>query len=353
MKDMSKLLSIIVPSFNMERWLPACLDSLSDWFGGCSPLEVIVVNDGSTDRTVEVARACAERCPSVVRVIDKANGHYGSAVNAGLAAACGLYVKILDADDTFDAEGLATLVQAIAADVEAQTLPDLYLTNYDEVDANGRPRRAMSYPLPTDAPFGVAEIVAKTKEITMHACTWRVELLRGMGYRQSEGITYSDVEWILYPMLRAKFIRYLPVRVYLYLIGREGQSVSLAGRSRNSHAWEVILARIFRTIRADGAALDPDAREYLLRVATDMARMYLETAFVLTPVARAKVVLPRLAQELESVESGLYLRLEREAMILKRSLRIHYLRVWRRLPIGKTFWMLLVRGYLAVTRWKR
>ena len=350
---MTKLLSIIVPSFNMERWLPACLDSISDWFRDGSPLEVIVVNDGSTDRTSEVAHAYAERCPSAVRVIDKANGHYGSAVNAGLAVARGLYVKALDADDTFDVDGLATLLRTIAVDVEAHAAPDLYLTNYDEVDADGRTRRAMSYLLPTDVPFGVAEIVAKTEEIAMHACTWRVALLQEMGYRQSEGITYSDVEWILYPMLRTKAIRYLPVRVYLYLIGREGQSVSLAGRRRNSHAWEVILARIFRTIRSDGAALDPGAREYLLRVATDMARMYLETAFVLTPVARAKAVLPRLAQDLESVERGLYLRLEREAMILKRSLRIHYLRVWRRLPVGKTLWMLMVRGYLVVTRWKR
>lgn len=350
---MSKVLSVIVPSFNMERWLPACLNSLSDWFVEDSPLEVIVVNDGSTDKTSEIAHEFSTRYPLVVRVIDKANGHYGSAVNAGLAAATGLYIKTLDADDTFDSKGLKSLIESIIDDVATNKNPDLYLTNYDEVDSEGRTRRAMAYELPTDRIFTVAEIVARTKEIAMHACAWRVGLLREIDYRQSEGITYSDVEWILYPMLYAKTIRYLSVRVYRYLIGREGQSVSLEGRRKNSNAWEIILSRIFSVIRGKSAALEPAARAYLMRITIDMARMYLETAFVLTPMARAKTVLPRLAEDLESIENGLYSRLEDEAMVMKRSLRLHYLRIWRQLPIGKTIWMMMIRGYLMLTRWKK
>lgn len=344
-----KLLSIIIPSYNMESWLDACLGSLSDWMDG-GPVEVIVVNDGSTDRTSEIAHGYASRYPEVVKVVDKPNGHYGSAVNAGLAAATGLYVKNLDADDSFDPKGLGKLLAEIESDRQVGRQVDLYLTPFDVVDKLGRTLRRETYDLPSDRPIGLAEILSGTKEISMHACAWRLGLLREMGYRQSEGISYSDVEWILYPMLKAQVIRYLPQRVYLYLLGRAGQSVSLAGRRRNADSWDVILARIFDVIRTQGAELSPDASAYLRRVAIDMARMYLETAFVLKSVGNARIVLPKLLSDLEMVEKGLGLRLEDEARIMKSSLNVPYLRIWRKLPVGKTAWMLMVRSYLAGTR---
>ena len=61
-------------------------------------LEVIVVNDGSKDRTSEIAHGFEAMHPGVFRVIDKANGHYGSCINAGLKNASGPYVKVLDVD---------------------------------------------------------------------------------------------------------------------------------------------------------------------------------------------------------------------------------------------------------------
>ena len=92
-----KALTIIVPAYNMQDYLPQCVESLLE--GSSEALEVLVVNDGSTDRTSEIAHDFARRHPSIVWVIDKSNGHYGSAVNAGLDAASGFYVKVIDADD--------------------------------------------------------------------------------------------------------------------------------------------------------------------------------------------------------------------------------------------------------------
>ena len=96
----AKLLTVIVPSYNMEKYLLKCLGSLIVAPELMERIEVIVVNDGSTDRTSEIAHSFEVKFPGVFRVIDKENGHYGSCVNAGLKMASGVFAKILDADDS-------------------------------------------------------------------------------------------------------------------------------------------------------------------------------------------------------------------------------------------------------------
>ena len=82
-QDTCKLLTLVVPTYNMEKYLPRCLDSVT---GPSIPstLEVIVVNDGSRDRSLDIMEAYREKWPGIVRVIDKPNGHYGSCINAAL-----------------------------------------------------------------------------------------------------------------------------------------------------------------------------------------------------------------------------------------------------------------------------
>ena len=102
MTTMNKILSIIVPSYNMEAYLPKCLGSLIiDEQELLQKLDVIVVNDGSKDRTSEIAHEFETKYPGVFRVVDKTNGHYGSCINAGLAVATGTFIKVLDADDYY------------------------------------------------------------------------------------------------------------------------------------------------------------------------------------------------------------------------------------------------------------
>ena len=106
---MSKILTIVVPSYNMEAYLGKCLDSLivRDADGSLNAnmmdaLEVLVINDGSKDRTSEIGHSYEAKYPGTFRVIDKENGHYGSCVNRGLAEAKGAFIRVLDADDYVD-----------------------------------------------------------------------------------------------------------------------------------------------------------------------------------------------------------------------------------------------------------
>ena len=99
---MSKILTVISPSYNMEKYLKRCLSSLIVDQRMMSHFEALVINDGSKDRTSLIGHSFEDRFPDTFRVIDKKNGHYGSCVNYGLKEARGTFVKILDADFSFD-----------------------------------------------------------------------------------------------------------------------------------------------------------------------------------------------------------------------------------------------------------
>ena len=91
-----KLLTVTVPCYNSEQYMEKCIESL---LPGGEDVEIIIVDDGSTDRTGEIADRYAEEYPSMVRVIHKENGGHGSAVNAGIENATGIYFKVVDSDD--------------------------------------------------------------------------------------------------------------------------------------------------------------------------------------------------------------------------------------------------------------
>ena len=123
---MEKLLTIVVPAYNMEKYLSYCLDSLCV---NQDNLEVLVINDGSKDTTSDIAHQYMEQYPHIFRVIDKANGNYGSCVNRGLTEAKGKYIKILDADDSFDTENFKDFLAFLE-----KTDADLVLSDFAVVD---------------------------------------------------------------------------------------------------------------------------------------------------------------------------------------------------------------------------
>ena len=223
---MNKILSIIVPSYNMETYLLKCLESLIiDDIELFQKLDVIVVNDGSKDQTSKIAHDFEVKYPSVFRIIDKANGHYGSCINAALPIASGEYIKILDADDSVKTTAFSKLLKVLCEELEkGDSASDLVVSDFVAVDSDGCEI--------SRSKFGLNENMTELSEqeeggerLTIHSICYRTKILKKMGYRQSEGIPYTDTEWIIEPMVMVRQIRYCPFTVNQYLVGRDGQTM--------------------------------------------------------------------------------------------------------------------------------
>ena len=238
---MNKILTIVVPSYNMEAFLGKCLDSLivKNADGAVDDnlmqaLEVLVINDGSKDRTSEIGHSFQDKYPETFRVIDKENGHYGSCVNRGLAEAKGTFIRVLDADDYVDNAKFKGFLELLLS-FEPDKRPDAVMTDYDLVHDDGDVETVIHFGiLPGNKVFSFRDINGIQKYFFQnHNLTYRTDIPRSIGYRQTEGILYSDSEWFIIPMTQVESVYYYPEIVVRYLVGREGQSVSGANMRRN------------------------------------------------------------------------------------------------------------------------
>jgi len=236
---MEKVLSIVIPTYNMEKYLRKCLGSLIVSTAFLDKLEVLVINDGSKDDSLAIAQEYQSKYPNTFVVIDKENGNYGSCVNRGLKEATGKYIKVLDADDSFDTNNFEEFLDYLLnKDV------DLVISDYCVVDMDDKVTETFSYELP-DAVFRMSDLPKGIeRSMAMHAVTYKTENLREINYKQTEGISYTDMEWIFTPMTTVNKALYFNKVVYLYLVGREGQTIDYKVRLKSLNMEAIILKKM-------------------------------------------------------------------------------------------------------------
>lgn len=226
-----KLLTIIIPTYNMEAYLDLCLSSLIVCGGEndmMSLFEVLVINDGSTDSSSEIAHDFENRYPSTFKVVDKENGNYGSCINTALPLAKGKYVKILDADDWFDTDVFVEyLIFLQGVDV------DMVYTPFDKVKSNVERWEKHNIIAPHNEVLLLKDYPSIYKSLWMHSTTYKRSVFEGLDYHQTEGIFYTDLEWIYLPMSRVVKFAKFPQTLYLYFTGRPDQTVTAEAFDKN------------------------------------------------------------------------------------------------------------------------
>ncbi|MBE6835633.1 MAG: glycosyltransferase family 2 protein [Ruminococcaceae bacterium] len=223
---MKPVLSVAVACYNVENYLNKGLSSYSDERFK-NRLEVIVVNDGSKDSTLEIAREYENKYPEIFKIIDKENGGHGSAVNAALDAAEGKYFRIIDGDDWVNTDGLEKALSFMeTADC------DMIIDCKREVDM--KTGDSVFFPLPVDITpdreYNFSEICNNESvfpNIMIHTATVKTSLLKENRVRVLEGVFYEDIEYIIKASVRAKTVVFKDIEVYQYLVGNDNQSVSL------------------------------------------------------------------------------------------------------------------------------
>lgn len=228
MKNAAKTLTFVVPAYNMETYLERCISSLVA-VRRPDDIEVLIVDDGSSDGTAGLADQFAQRYPGIVYAIHQQNKGHGGAVNAGIARARGTYVKVVDADDWVGPEALARMMDVLRKQCAGGEPVDLVITDYVYDKVGKRNKHVVRFNRVMDADrvlgwddlkrFGMAQY------IIMHALTFRTEVVRQSQLCLPEHTFYVDFIYAYEPFPWVHTIMYLDMPFYHYFIGRDGQSV--------------------------------------------------------------------------------------------------------------------------------
>ena len=221
-----KYISFAIPCYNSQDYMAHAIESI---LPGGDEVEIIIVNDGSKDKTSQIAHEYMDKYPDIIKVIDKENGGHGDAVNAGLANASGKYFKVVDSDDWVDEEALHKILMLRHLEEDNEQI-DMLISNYVYEKAGVTHKKCIHYRnvLPQDEVFRWDDIghFRLDQYILMHSVIYRTDMLKLSQMRLPKHTFYVDNIYVYYPLPHVRKIYYLDVDFYRYFIGREDQSVN-------------------------------------------------------------------------------------------------------------------------------
>jgi len=250
---MSPAVSIVVPVFNAEAYLPECLASLQRQ--SLAELEFLLVDDGSTDGSRKLLDEFAASDPRA-KVIAKANSGLGHTLNVGIDHACGEYVGIVEPDDYAAAGMFETLYRA--ATQHRADIAKADFIRFRDRDGRRHFRYCRITKERTDLYGKVLEPVACAALFRSEVNTWsgiyRRDFLNREGIRHHEtpGASYQDTGFFFQTLCRARHVYLIPQAVYRYRVDNPSSSVK---RSDNATAIRNEMGFIAEFIDSDRARL--------------------------------------------------------------------------------------------------
>lgn len=316
---MQKVLTVTIPSYNVEKYLNQTLDSFVDE-RVLDEIEVLIVDDGSKDRTALIGKEYEEKYPQAFRVISKENGGHGSTINRGIEEAKGRYFKVVDGDDWVNTEDFVKLVDELKGCTAEYVVANYYEVN--DVTGAKTPK--------TFREFGSKKIwkfeeASRIRQIGMHALVIRTDILKDNNIRMDEHCFYVDVEYILYPVPFVETVQYLDLFVYVYRLAVVTQSVSLQGYQKHmqNHIDVILhLTQFYQEYYKDGTS---DKIEYIGKRIAQMVGDQI-TIFMSFPESdkdiRRKFI--EFDRRLKSISPDIYERAGRESGSLRMFRRMHF-----------------------------
>lgn len=222
-----KLLTITVPCYNSAAYMERCIESL---LPGGGEMDIIIINDGSTDATGAIADRFAAQHPECVRVIHQPNGGHGEGINQGIRHARGLYFKVVDSDDRLDVTALLKLLAILRKLAEIPAQPDLIVNNYvyDKEDKQAVFSVNYRVSMRPNCVIGWDDVhrFPVHKQFMIHSLIYRTQMLRDMNLVLPKHTFYEDNIYIYRPLPHTRLLYYFDEPLYGYFIGREDQSIA-------------------------------------------------------------------------------------------------------------------------------
>ncbi len=222
-----KYISFAIPCYNSEAYMAKAIESI---LPGGEDVEILVVNDGSKDRTAEIGKEYEEKYPGIVKLVNKENGGHGDAVNSGLLHATGKYFKVVDSDDWVDHDSLMKILEVLKGFEKDEKEVDMLIANYVYEKVGMEHKKVIRYKnvLPENQIVKWDEIgqFHIGQYILMHSVIYRTDMLKLCQLTLPKHTFYVDNIYVYYPLPHVRTLYYMDVDFYRYFIGREDQSVN-------------------------------------------------------------------------------------------------------------------------------
>lgn len=263
-----KILTVAIPSYNSEQYLMHCVNTL---LKGGIRVEILIINDGSKDKTKEIADQYEKDYPDIVKAIHQENSGHGGAVNTGLLNATGKYYKVVDSDDWVDEEALKEILDIL----EEKDNIDMFVSNFVYEKQGSKHKKIMKYTreFPQNTVFTWEDMKAfpMGKYLLMHSVIYRTSLLKACGLKLPKHTFYVDNIFVYYPLPAVKNIYYVDVDFYRYFIGREDQSVNervMISRLDQQMRVNKIMVETYLAKKSRSKKLDKYMLTYLTQITT-------------------------------------------------------------------------------------
>ena len=243
---MQKVLTIVIPVYKVEAYINKCLDSLLVSPELMEKLEVIIVNDGTPDKSAEMSREYVKRYPETFRQIDKENGGHGSAWNVGLKEATGRYLRFLDSDDWF------TNLDRLMADLEGCDADIVFNPFIREYTYENRIETVDPLPVQGVTRIDPARWGASYwgyNNVNFWSTTYKTAILKPLHPLFAEKTMYDDYIITWAPLVYGRTCLSLEYPVYHYLLGRPGQSMSATQQRKGAISYLKCFDQ-FETVRS-------------------------------------------------------------------------------------------------------
>lgn len=267
----NKILTISVAAYNLGELIRKNIESFikSKYKDN---IELIVVDDGSIDNTSEIVEEYREKYPNVIKLIKKKNEGAGSTVNYGIINATGKYFKMVDGDDWVETDALDIIIDKLR-----NNNTDMVITNY-EIFNNETKEIISIEKVKNINPNEIKNFcdVSKSISLAMHNIIIKTDILQKNKIKLDNGF-YTDVEYILLPIPHVNSIIYYNLNLYVYMIAREGQSMSFLSLQKHIDMHDIVLKRMVNYYENNKKILKKNVRTFMKNKISVIATNQLQT----------------------------------------------------------------------------
>lgn len=243
-----KVLTISISAYNVDKYLDSTLKSLC--IDNIDDVEILVINDGSTDNTLQIAQKYEATYPSTVRVIDKKNGGYGTTIKTGLSLAKGKYFMVLDGDDWLDTKSLDILVTELKIRDE-----DMVFWNMLFVYPDGKTVYKPTFHSDMSKKTYTWDEIKNPFDVKIHEMAIKTDKYQKIDYSLGD-FFYVDIEFDVFSILAAQSFVYFDMDLYMYRYGLAEQSVNPINMQKNYKMLEDISVRLCNIYEKEKDSLD-------------------------------------------------------------------------------------------------